>query len=373
MINQDDNMGLSEQLIEAQRFLKENVERTLNELDQINVTIKYLEEELKEVNSNLTALSNDMSNVDLFSPVAKSNKEVKNKVLINQKTSLENKIKELEINFHNTIQKKNSIENLINCFQILKFKSISESDNMIKESTSYNYENSILSKNEIGLKILETQENERKRIARDLHDSVVQNMTSMMHKTELCTKLIDVDPIRAKLELQTMVSTIKSTINDMRSIIYNLRPMSLDDLGLIATIEKYIIDFKKNYEVNLNLKVNNEELQVLPVINLTLFRIIQEATSNAMKHGKATTIKIEVTYSNEFIELIIHDNGIGFKGGFIDDSQNNTIHDKFTGYGLSMMKERVLLLSGDINIESNNINGTKILVKVPLRKCKEDI
>ena len=77
-----------------------------------------------------------------------------------------------------------------------------------------------------GLKLLETQEIERKRIARELHDSTVQNLTNLVHKTELCTKLVDLDPIRAKLELQTMINTIKTTINDMRNIIYDLRPMS---------------------------------------------------------------------------------------------------------------------------------------------------
>lgn len=373
MINQDDNMGLSEQLMEAQKFLKENEERTLNELDQIKVTIKYLEEELKDINSNLYVLSNDMSNDDLFSPMVKSNKEVKYKSLLNQKNSLENKIKELEITFHNAIQRKNNFENIRNCFYILKSNNTIESENIIKESTSYNFESSTHNKNEMGLKLLETQENERKRIARDLHDSVVQNMTSMMHKTELCTKLIDVDPIRSKLELQTMISTIKTTINDMRNIIYNLRPMSLDDLGLVATIEKYIHDIKKNYEIKVTLKVNGKELKVLPVINLTLFRVIQEATNNAIKHGNATNINIEVSYNDELIELIIHDNGVGFKAGFNEEAFRNSINDKFSGYGLSMMKERVLLLSGDINIESNQVSGTKILVKVPLRKCKEDI
>ena len=67
-----------------------------------------------------------------------------------------------------------------------------------------------------------------------------KNLTNLMYKTELCTKLIDIDQVRSKLELQTMIRTIKGTIADMRNIIYDLRPMSLDDLGLISTIEKYI-------------------------------------------------------------------------------------------------------------------------------------
>ena len=88
------------------------------------------------------------------------------------------------------------------------------------------------------LRILETQEQERKRIARDLHDSPVQNLTAMVHKVDFCTRLIDEDPIRCKIEMLNVAKNMKNTINEMRRIIYDLRPMALDDIGLAIALER---------------------------------------------------------------------------------------------------------------------------------------
>lgn len=360
MIHQDDNMGFMEQLSDALDFLTQNEEQTQKELDQINISIKCLEEELKEINNSLTVINkNNNSNADLFSPSIKNEKDNRISFLIAEKQNIESKMKEAEENFLFFINRKNSLDNLINCFYTMKSNCIEE-PGTVNESTTYNISQ------DMGINVLETQENERKRIARDLHDSTVQNLTNMMHKTELCTRLIDIDPVRAKLELQTMINTIKSTINDMRNIIFGLRPMSLDDLGLIATIERYIRDFKKNHEIDISLRVHNEEKSILPVINLTLFRIVQEASNNAMKHGKANKIVIDLSYDDETIALSISDNGIGFK----KDTYMETKANMFSGYGLSMMKERILLLSGDFNIESSENKGTNILVKVPLNHAR---
>lgn len=363
MIHQDDNMGFMEQLSDALDFLTQSEEQTQKELDQINITIKCLEEESKEINNSLSVINKNNSNADLFSPSIKNDKDNRISFLIAEKQNIETKIKEAEEKFLIFINRKNSLDNLINCFYTMKSNCIEE-PGAVNETANYNYDNKISL--EMGINVLETQENERKRIARDLHDSTVQNLTNMMHKTELCTRLIDIDPVRAKLELQTMINTIKSTINDMRNIIFGLRPMSLDDLGLIATIERYIRDFKKNHEIDISLKVQNEEKSILPVINLTLFRIVQEASNNAIKHGKANKIVINLTYDEDVILLSIQDNGIGFK----NDTYMDTKANMFSGYGLSMMKERVLLLSGDFNIESNENKGTKILVKVPLNHAR---
>lgn len=361
MIHQDDNMGFMEQLNDALNFLKQDEEQTQKELDKINIDIKCLEEELKEVNNNITSINKNNSNADLFSPSMKNEKNNRISILKDEKQILEIKMKNAEESFLFHINRKNSLDNLINCFYTMKSNCIEEDSCVVKEGLSFN-ENKI----EMGINVLETQENERKRIARDLHDSTVQNLTNMMHKTELCTRLIDMDPVRAKLELQTMINTIKSTINDMRNIIFGLRPMSLDDLGLVATIERYIRDLNKNHEIDISLKVHNEEKSVLPVINLTLFRIAQEASNNAIKHGKATKILINLVYEDDYILLTISDNGIGLKKDTYMEAKANI----FSGYGLSMMKERVLLLSGDFNIESSDNNGTKILVKVPLKHAR---
>ena len=109
------------------------------------------------------------------------------------------------------------------------------------------------------LNVLESVEKERQRIARDLHDSTVQNLTSLVHKSELCMKLIDLDPIRCKLELSSMGKILREVIEDMRKMIYDLRPMSFDDIGFGVTIERALDKCKAAYNIMYSFNIEGEE------------------------------------------------------------------------------------------------------------------
>lgn len=215
------------------------------------------------------------------------------------------------------------------------------------------------------LKILETQENERQRIARDLHDSSVQNMTNLVHKMELCSKLIELDPIRCKLELMTMSKITHDIIDEMRNMIYDLRPMSFDDIGLDVTIERELQRIKSATNVNINFVVEGEQVSLKPVVGITLLRIIQEACNNTIKYADANLISVKLKFNEHAVSITIADDGKGFDLNHIEPGDRNT------GFGLPMMRERVYLLSGNIRIDSNEKDGTTILVEVPLKE--EDV
>ncbi len=350
------NNDLIETMANSLGFLMQDVIQLQLEIEQSNEIIRTLDLKLINLRQEITIIDSDTSKEELFSPTYNNKKNSRSSELLNEEKIIIERINDSYKELSEKIQRKNNIDNLIKCMELIK--------NDLVQDGNYCYNNT-----EYGIKILETQESERKRIARDLHDTTVQNLTNMMHKTELCFKLTDIDPVRTKIELQTMIKTIKTTIKDMRGIIYNLRPMSLDDLGLIPTIEKYIREINNSNEIEVVLEVINDEVKVLSVINLTIFRIIQEAITNSLKHGKATHINITIKYIDNYIMLSIKDNGIGFT----DATNINNNKDILSGYGLSMMKERIILLSGDINIISETNEGTEILVKVPLRTYKEDI
>lgn len=216
--------------------------------------------------------------------------------------------------------------------------------------------------------LLETQENERQRISRDLHDYTVQNLTSLVHKTELCSKLVEMDPVRCKLELSMMSKTLRDIINDTRQMIYNLRPMSFDDIGLDVTIERALDKLESSEQKKIKFSVEGESYRIKPVIGINLLRIIQEGCSNAIRYAESSYIKVLLKYEPDRISVKIEDDGKGF-----DMSQINT-NDRSdnSGFGLSMMRERVYLLSGNIEIESRINSGTKIVVNVPI-KSKEEI
>ncbi|PKM93815.1 MAG: histidine kinase [Firmicutes bacterium HGW-Firmicutes-1] len=218
-----------------------------------------------------------------------------------------------------------------------------------------------------GVKVLEAQEFERKRIARDMHDGPTQNLSNLLLKTELCIKLLDKDIDRTKLELNSLKLLIRATIEETRRLIHNLRPMSIDDLGLIPTIERLIDEMKGEVKFELNLThAKNLELNLDPVMTLAVYRISQEALNNIKKYSQATKVEFEIKVEGDILNLHITDNGIGFD---IDGVKLNLEDNR--GFGISMMRERTNLLLGEFQIFSTKNKGTTITVKLPIILKKE--
>lgn len=208
-------------------------------------------------------------------------------------------------------------------------------------------------KNDIVFKI---QELDRRRIARDLHDTSLQNLAHMIHKLELASMYIDKDAIQAKLEIASISKNINSIIEEIRNIIFDLRPMSFDDLGLKETIEDMVDKLKKNSDIIVTTDIDSiymdDESDMLGI-----FRITQECIMNAYKHSKAKHLKISLKENNSEVYLEIEDDGIGFE---IDSICNKERH-----FGLFIMKERVEIMSGKIEFLSERNKGTKIVVTIP--------
>lgn len=217
------------------------------------------------------------------------------------------------------------------------------------------------------LALLRSVETERQRIARDLHDSTTQNLTAVVHKTELCSKIIESDPVKCKLELFSIGQTLRKIIEDTRGLIYDLRPMSFDDIGFDVTVERALDRFQRFHRIECVYETDGTAYPIDSVVQITLLRVIQEACNNAVKHAQASYLEVKVSYLEKKIVLVIKDNGKGFDVNAIPDETR----DDNSGFGLSMMKERVYLLSGTISIESSPENGCSIIVSIP--KMKEDL
>lgn len=213
------------------------------------------------------------------------------------------------------------------------------------------------------LEILNIQEKERQRIARELHDSSVQNLIHLGHVMELCFMLIDQDPIKSKMELENCNKVLKSIIGEIRETIFNLRPMSFDDLGFKQCIENFIFICKTQYK-NCDIEYDICDLEVKNIQEenlflLTIFRVIQESITNAVKHSDADKINLIVKVENNKCYINIKDNGKGFS---LDDVMNK----KNKHFGLSIMKERISLLHGNILIDTDIGKGTEIKIEIPL-------
>ena len=204
------------------------------------------------------------------------------------------------------------------------------------------------------------QEDDRQRIARDLHDASLQNLVHLIHELELCQLYIDQDPIKAKLELSLVSKSLKEVVNEIRNTIFDLRPMSFDDLGLKAGLERLLerINENKKFEIISDIDdVSCENNFVLVYI----YRTVQEGLNNIVKHSEAEKIIFRCKMIDEICVIDIEDDGKGFSEELEEEKG-----DKH--FGLALMRERVELLNGIIDISSSEGNGTKINIKIPFAK-----
>ncbi len=210
--------------------------------------------------------------------------------------------------------------------------------------------------------VLDVQEKERHRIARDLHDSSLQNLTHLVHKVELTSLYIDQDPVKAKLELATVENGLRKVIDDIRNIIYDLRPMTFDDLGLRDTLFNLfsLVSQEGNFEIisdidDIDDQLSDKEKEFFLIM---IYRIIQECVYNAIEHSKGNQIKIILKQDDTNFFIKIEDNGIGF------DQEEACKKDKH--FGLCVVKERVFLLNGKMQISTEN--GTSVSIEIPKKR-----
>lgn len=209
------------------------------------------------------------------------------------------------------------------------------------------------------LQILDIQEKERHRIARELHDTSLQNLTHLTHKIELSSLYIDEDPIRAKLELEIINKKLRSVIKEIRNTIFDLHPMTFDDLGLKESFERLVEKFSETSKISIDYNIENINCNN-SLILMTIFRIVEECLNNAIKHSRGTKIFFEIKKNDDDNCLIIvSDNGISFDSNDVSFSKDNH-------FGLSILKERVELLFGTMEIDSKPDFGTTIKIIVPL-------
>jgi two-component system, NarL family, sensor histidine kinase DegS len=216
----------------------------------------------------------------------------------------------------------------------------------------------------IGIKILEAQENERKRIARDIHDGPAQHMANVIMKVDICNMVIQKDLEEGLKELADLKESVKVALKEVRGIIFDLRPMSLDDLGLGETIKQTVnaISQKSNIDIKLKLKPINAEIE--HIIQVAVYRIIQEIFNNIRKHSKAKHVEVKLDFGTKYLILIITDDGIGFN---VEETLQR-VKTQGASYGLIGIFDRVKQLQGEIKIKSAQGAGTTYTVNLPINR-----
>lgn len=219
-------------------------------------------------------------------------------------------------------------------------------------------------KQDFGLKIIGAQEEERKRLSREIHDGPAQMMANVMMRSDLIERVYkEYGADEALKEVKSLKKMVRNALYEVRRIIYDLRPMALDDLGLVPTLKKYLQTIEEYHSTTKITYMNIGEERRLPSkVEVAFFRLVQESVQNALKHADAREIKVKLEMTDKRVTAIIKDDGQGF----------DLNEKKSESFGLIGMRERVDLLNGEISIDSKRGVGTVVLIQVPL-EIKEKV
>lgn len=209
--------------------------------------------------------------------------------------------------------------------------------------------------------LITSQESERQKLSRQMHDGPAQALSNFIVQSEIATRMYEIDQIKAKEELEKLKLSAMGTFQKIRTYISDLRPMMLDDLGLVPTIKRYVINMKEQTGVDVNLIVIGTYRRLKPYLEVFVFRAVQELIGNAIKHNQDNVSKIKIditiTLENNLVKSEIKDNGKGIR-------QTDMLSTG--GLGLKLIRERSQLLGGSLEVISSESEGTQVTLLIPV-------
>ena len=341
---------------ELQRTLKETTE-TLEKVDQLELNyrrsrirltevsrdfVRYKEEDIKQAYEKATQLQLDL--------MIYREKEMYLKA---RRDELQKRVRNVE----NSVERAESIGSQMGV--VLEYLSgeLGQVSRIIESAKN---------RQVIGLKIILAQEEERKRISREIHDGPAQLLANLVLRTEIVERMLAKQEFKmVQDEIVDLKGQVRSSLEEMRKVIFNLRPMALDDLGLIPTLRKYVHDYEEKSKIRTIFETRGKSI-VSSAMEAAIYRLVQEALSNAAKHAYPTYVLVEITYQAQLVKIVVQDNGLGFNVDLLE--QKSKDH-----FGLIGMRERVELLEGRMEIDSAENQGTKIVIHIPtnVEKRKE--
>ena len=205
-------------------------------------------------------------------------------------------------------------------------------------------------------RMIQAQESERQRLSRQMHDGPAQALSNFILQTEIAMRLFDLDQEKARNELSNLKVSATGTFQKVRDFIFELRPMMLDDLGLVPTLKRYVDAFKDQTGMDIRMTVTGLERRLESYQEVMVFRAVQELLNNAVRHSQAASVKINLDMGDANVKLSVEDDGRGFDIDILEERSS---------MGLKVIRERVDMLGGYFDIESSTGQGTKVTFQIP--------
>jgi signal transduction histidine kinase len=214
---------------------------------------------------------------------------------------------------------------------------------------------------ELSRKILEAQENERKLVAQEIHDSIGGSLAAIKFALEEKLESMEQNPLPEVISLEKIISHVDEAINESRRISANLRPSLLDDLGLLATISWFCREFGKLHpDLRIEQQLETAEDEIPEMLKVVIYRVLQEAMNNVAKHSDAKRVRLHLVEQDNRIEMSVADDGRGF-----DPADHFAEPRTVGGFGLQGMRDRTMLCDGKFEIASEKGKGTTVHVSLP--------
>jgi signal transduction histidine kinase len=215
----------------------------------------------------------------------------------------------------------------------------------------------------LSAKLVTAQEQERRQIARELHDEIGQALTAIKVELACAGRAID-GGAESGQALQTAKTITDQALHQVRDLSYLLHPAALDEFGLTSAIASCLKSFGRRHEIVTELSHEGMEARLAPETEAAAYRIVQEALTNVAKHAKATECRVHIVRTPELLRIVIEDDGSGFDPSAVRPGERR-------GLGLIGMRERALYLKGSVTIDSAPVRGTRLTVELPARRASD--
>ncbi|MGL5152818.1 MAG: histidine kinase [Clostridium sp.] len=330
-------------------LVQQQIKSTIDEVDRLELEDKRMRGKLVDIatvsgNDKEELMRNAYEEAALIRAELLS-KQKEERLLRERRDTLERRMKDSLSNIE-------AAEKIVNQVSVALAYLEGDVMNMIDDSNS-----NILA----GIGILEAQESERMRIARDLHDGPTQHMASVVMRMDLCKMLVRKDLDEGLKEIDYLKESVRDALKEMRSILFNLKPASLEELGLNQSICDMVKSNLENQGVTVKFDLMDMKDEIENIIQVAVYRIVQEIINNIRKHSKACEVLLKLSLDEKYINISIEDNGIGFD---IKEVLKD-VRVSRASFGLLGIIDRVKGLKGDINMFSKKGLGTSYKIKLP--------
>ena len=350
---------VDEQVAELRATYQQELETNRREIDEVERLIRQTQNEAEKLGQREVSaagqLRNLQANIDRFSKedirsVFSMVQEVQMRLL-----SVRNQVEQLQTRQKRMRERQIELETLLEVFA--RLDPAEDGANGVQPGHEDPQQTLIG-------EVIQAQEKERLRISLQMHDGPVQTLSNLVLRAEICERLIDRDANQARAELASLKKAITTTLQETRRFIFDLRPMILDDLGLVPTLRRYAHDFGERFNLDVSVAVQNLDTRLPQHYEVALFRFVQEALNNVQKHAAATHARIVLDALNNQVQLLIEDDGAGFD---VDEMMQEKRGKRHMGF--AVMRQHIeTLLQGQLGIESVLGQGTRVVASVPMHE-----